>query len=415
MPSLEPRPRIAPEPTVRPRAARRQAPRWVEAVALSEGGFRQWVREFERSPLFRALADEGYLRRSRWRGWIPAEEYAAYLDAEMLPVIERHRLEDRPGWLAEFATASPGKLEELARTLRIPLPEARRLRRYAQRILEEDVAPLRGERPGARTAPVDPTTPRPASVGGLQEFVARYALDPDDLRTRVIDTSIPLAQAAAELGVPEDALEDARRAATAILVLADEPPEETAPRDEPAGEEPPLARLLVEGGIPRWAFDESDEYALTYRLRAGFGERLAALASSEEEARAFFERIHRMNQRKSLVCAMLSELLRAQWRYLATGEERYRAPLAQAELARRIGEHRSTVCRLLRGRWVASPWGPLPLARLVPSRAEVVAPLLAELAGASDRQVSEELARRFGLRLSRRTIAYHRARLAPRG
>lgn len=411
MPAPRPRPRIALEPTIRPRAGHRQPPQWVEAVSLTEAGFGGWVRDFEASPLFRALADEGLVRRSRWRGWIPADDYNAYLDAEVLPLVERHGLDERPGWIREFGGASPDAMDRLAHETGIPIADVRRLARYAALLLREEEDDQRS------TPTAGQSTARGArpDTGPLQRFVARHGLDPDDLRTYVVEGDVPLARAARELGVPEHELAEARASATAILVLDWDDPEPSPAPAEEAARETALARLVVADGTPCWAFDEESEYALTYRLRTGFPERLAQLAATREEAQAFFERIHRMNQRKSLVCRLLGELLRIQWRFLATGERRHLAPLSQAALARAIEEHRSTVCRLLRGRWVQTPWGSLALSELLPSRAAVLARLFEEFPGASDQRVADTLRERFGLVLSRRTIAYHRARLRSAG
>jgi hypothetical protein len=416
MPAPRPRPRIALEPAVRVRAGRRQPPQWVEAVSLTEAGFGGWVREFEATPLFRALADEGLVRRSRWRGWIPADEYSAYLDAEVLPLVERYGLEERPGWIEEFGRASPQGIDRLAREASIPVADVRRLARYAAALLREDDDPPFAEGSGRGVSPeANPRGAARPDTSLLQQFVARHELDPDDLRAYVLGDEIPLARAARELGVPEEELLEARATATAILVLGGEADEPPSPPEGAATGEPALARLVVEHGVPCWAFDEESQYALTYRLRRGFLERLAQLAGTREEAQAFFERIHRMNQRKSLVCRLLGELLRIQWRFLATGERRHLAPLSQAALARAIEEHRSTVCRLLRGRWVESPWGPLALSELLPSRSAVLSRLFEESPDASDQRVADTLRERFGIVLSRRTVAYHRARLRSAG
>lgn len=368
-----------------------------EALSAGEDVYRRRLRAFEGTPLFRALRDEGLLVRAAWRGWIPPEEHRDHLERTAVPLAERYGLDERPGWIDRLAASEPAELDSLARAWRIPLDDLRTLRRYAALLAEE----RRDDPPSASSEAPE------LGVEWLARFVRQHGLSPDDLRRWIVEDTRPIEEAGRALGIPEREVARARARALDILLAG-------GPEAEPVGgvPDPPVATLVLTEGTPRWAVGEDSTSATAYRLREGGIERLRELAGSTEEAREFVGRIREANERQSLLCRVLAELLRAQWSYLGSGERERLAPLTQAELARRLGEDRSVLCRLLRGKRVATPWGEWELRELLPSRREVVARLLERMPEASDRAVAEALAARHGLRLGRRAIAYHRLAIA---
>jgi RNA polymerase sigma-54 factor len=117
-----------------------------------------------------------------------------------------------------------------------------------------------------------------------------------------------------------------------------------------------------------------------------------------------------LNERNGTIAMLLQTLCRLQRDFLRTGNPLDLRPLTQAEVARQIGCHRSVVCRLIKGQWLKTPHGRIALVELFPSRREVIARLHSAFPHWSDRQIADYLRERFGIRLSRRAVTYHRHR-----
>jgi DNA-directed RNA polymerase specialized sigma54-like protein len=96
--------------------------------------------------------------------------------------------------------------------------------------------------------------------------------------------------------------------------------------------------------------------------------------------------------------------------YLSTGDMRQLKPLAQAELARQLGEHPSTVSRLIRNKSIETPYGVIPLLFLCQSKTDVVARLIAQFPKLTDYQVVIRLREDYDCQIARRTVAYHRGK-----
>lgn len=420
MPSPKPKPRVAVRPSIRPHATPRAALRTVAVLDQSDSAFRGTVAEFEAMPLFQRLQSQGLIRKGPLRGWIPADLYRDYLDSEMLPLVRGLGLADRGGWIADLARAHASELERRAAAYGIPPEAAQRLARYAQHLMAPDGPPPGGSRD---PAPTDRAPAGPSLQGAegpqafLVDFAQRFGVGMEGFRRCVLSDDLPIAEASRLLGAPEPAVRAAREAALCILLL-DLAAGPTAPPAPVPGAEPhEVVASIVPGpaGLPALAMEATNEYALTYYMDPRAIDTLYRLASSPAEADELLRRMRDLNRRKTVLYRILAALMRKQSAYLLSGDEADLAPLTQAELARAIGEHPSTVCRMLRGRWVEVAGRPCPITCLLPSRTRVIAGLIARRPESADRAIADEMCARFGLELSRRTIAYHRARWSERG
>lgn len=117
-----------------------------------------------------------------------------------------------------------------------------------------------------------------------------------------------------------------------------------------------------------------------------------------------------INQRLSALSRLITTLCESQREYLATGDARLLKPLAQAALARDLGEHPSMVSRLIRGKMIETPWGKIPLLFLCQSKTDVVARLIAQHPGLTDQEVVMRLREEYSCFIARRTVAYHRGK-----
>jgi hypothetical protein len=384
-----------------------------------EEAFVREVAEREDSPLLRQLRSRGLVRKGALSGWIPADRYRDYLDSEMLPLVRELGLGERGDWIRDLATARRTEVEPRGARHGIPPEHAPSLARYARHLLFADDRP---STPLPDGSSVPPGFADPAMAGSAEELLAafaqRHGIGLDEFRRYVLSDETPLADAANRLGIDEEQLRVARDAAVSVLILdaAAPPPPPTPLAASPAHAPEVVASITRDGsGLPRLAMDAEAEYAQTYYLEPGAIDALYELAGSAAEADDLLRWIRDVNRRKSVLHQLLAALLRRQAAYLASGDVTDLAPLTQADLARDTDEHPSTVSRLLRDRWIDIHGTPRPIELLLPSRTQVIAGLLAAMPESPDRVIAEELHRRFGLKLSRRSINYHRSKLERKG
>lgn len=188
----------------------------------------------------------------------------------------------------------------------------------------------------------------------------------------------------------------------------------------PASAPPPktyctVAGIELDGKRPMIAFFNREVWKGRYRLDGG---RIAELRRSLSFAAA--RRLDRMlcqlellDRRKSTLFRVLETVVDFQSAYLLSGDPADRRPLTQISVAQRIDTTPGVLSRLVSNKSVRLPWGlEAPLASLMPSSKRLlldrVDELVAEHPAYSDQRLGEELSRRFGTRLSRRSIAQYR-------
>ncbi|MFC2004912.1 hypothetical protein ACFLUY_01665 [Chloroflexota bacterium] len=158
-------------------------------------------------------------------------------------------------------------------------------------------------------------------------------------------------------------------------------------------------------------------YAIDY---GRFEELRAAGAFSEAEVREtkkLFKKLGLFNSRKDTMSQILQNIIDKQALYLESGDLKTLLPFSQTELAEKIGVAPSSVSRAIKGRSVDTPWGEeLPLKYFFPGpkrfRKELLKQLLETDKGlSSDEAIRAKLWERFGVAISRRSVANLRKEL----
>jgi DNA-directed RNA polymerase specialized sigma54-like protein len=156
-------------------------------------------------------------------------------------------------------------------------------------------------------------------------------------------------------------------------------------------------------------------YAIDYE---GFEQLKDSLTEAEtKQARQLLKRLELVNTRKDTLTRVLQAVVERQALYLESGDSKALLPLSQKELARRLGLAPSSVSRAIRGKSIDTPWGKeVPLQHLFPRpksfKKELLRQLLESQAGlASDEAIKAKLRERFGIAISRRSVANLRKEL----
>ncbi|MFA5139844.1 MAG: hypothetical protein WC728_11490 [Elusimicrobiota bacterium] len=180
-----------------------------------------------------------------------------------------------------------------------------------------------------------------------------------------------------------------------------------------------VAGIEVMGGRPMLAFFHRDIWEKRYRIdREGLQAFLHGMAPREvEQARGLLSSLEAVEQRKTTLYRLLEEVLKAQAKYLLTGEPGRRIPLTQKLIAATLERHPSVINRLISNKSVQMPWGlEAPLSIFFPNGKEINREKLYALAcsnpGWRDEDLRKEMERLYGVLLSRRSIAQYRKDLS---
>lgn len=191
-------------------------------------------------------------------------------------------------------------------------------------------------------------------------------------------------------------------------------------QSQPAASAPPkiycaVAGIELDGKTPVIAFFNREVWKGRYRLD---GTRIAELRRSLSFSAArrldrLVCKLELLDRRKSTLYRALEALVALQSEYLVSGDPAARRALTQTEVARRLDVLPSVLNRLVSNKSVRLPWGlEAPIASLMPRSKRLLLnrleELIAEQPTYTDHRLGQELARRYGARLSLNSISQYR-------
>jgi len=136
-----------------------------------------------------------------------------------------------------------------------------------------------------------------------------------------------------------------------------------------------------------------------------------------KKARQLFKKLELINSRKDTLTQILQNIIGKQALYLESGDLKSLLPFSQKELAEKIGLAPSSVSRAISGKSIDTPWGgEIPLKHFFPRprrfRKELLKQLLETDKGlSSDEAIRNKLWEKFGVAISRRSVANLRKEL----
>jgi len=152
-------------------------------------------------------------------------------------------------------------------------------------------------------------------------------------------------------------------------------------------------------------------YSINYErfeeLKAGG----AFTGAESRQARQLFKKLELVNSRKDTITQILHSIIDKQALYLESGNLKALLPFSQQELAKKIGLATSSVSRATRGKSIGTPWGEeVPLKHFFPRPRMFKKELLKQLLEAeegllSDEAIRAKLLEKFGVAISRRSVA----------
>lgn len=136
-----------------------------------------------------------------------------------------------------------------------------------------------------------------------------------------------------------------------------------------------------------------------------------------KQIRQLLKKVELVNTRKDTLTQILQAVVERQALYLESGDLKALLPFNQKELAKKIGLAPSSVSRAIRGKSIDTPWGEeVPLKHFFPRPKSFKKELLRQLLEAdkelpSDEAIKARLQDKFGVAISRRSVANLRKEL----
>ncbi len=414
---------------------RRPPEEFVSLLSQNEQEFRSFVSSFESHPVFEQLMRDGAITRVRLHGRIPREKYEEHMDRALVEWLRETKISEREDWEHDFlAYDALDKIPELSAKYEVaPGPLIRYLRYIRANAglaegtgwLEELQRPVGSSLGGSSGSGEPGRTVEDASGGArvdltdiieiTREFVSRYKVSEQDFMDMVLGGEATAPDLAVRFKCSILEAEEVLEAADRVYMVQSyerEPQAGKANLSSSISPDTPVAYVEIIEDKPSIQFHQDSVYAQRYHIRAQIAAQLKKLAQEDEDspARELLTRARLINQRLSTLSRLITVLCSLQVDYLKSGEMRKLKPLAQAELSRQMGEHPSTVSRLIRNKSIETPWGKTPLLFLCQSKTDVVARLIAQFPKLTDQEVVIKLRDEFDCYIARRTVAYHRGK-----
>jgi len=164
-------------------------------------------------------------------------------------------------------------------------------------------------------------------------------------------------------------------------------------------------------------FSARGRYQINYERFEELNKRGAFGEDEARETRQLFKKLELINSRKDTLNQILRGIVDKQTLYFQTGDSRSLLPVSQKELAQKIGLAPSSVSRAIRGKSINTPWGEeVALKHFFPHPKRFRKELLGQLLEGDDELSSDEMIRtrlreKFGVAISRRSVANLREEL----
>ena len=403
---------------------RRPPTEYVSLLSQSEKEFRSYVDSLETHPAFDRLMSDGVISKVHLRGKIPREKYEAFMDEQMMDYLTFFGITNHDEWERDFLSAhAMERAPEIAEKYGAPIGDTMKFLRYLSSTGASNMASVMasggGERGGERPS-MDDTMSGVALVDlteiieTTRTFVERYDVSEQEFLDLVLSGEATAESLAAHFDCSALEAEEVLEAADRIYLAqgyegAGQMPDRKAqPARAVNSNDEPVAFVQVNDGELAIQFHHDSVYTQRYRIKPGAIKDLKK--DAPEDARDLLMRARYINQRLSALSRLITQLCELQIDYLESGDVRKLKPLAQAALARDLGEHPSMVSRLIRKKFVETQWGKIELIFLCQSKTDVVARLIAQHPTLTDQEVVARLREEYECFITRRTVAYHRGK-----
>jgi transcriptional regulator with XRE-family HTH domain len=425
--SIEPRPIVTVRPEIK---AHRPPEEYIDLLTKSELEFRKYISDVESDAVFERLMSEGWVRKVHFRGRIPHHLYQEFQDKEFMEFLRKYDITSRAGWESDFFDVNARrKAEELSAKYKVPRGELIKSLEYCRHLQlswtgrEDEISTdfLSLDETDRYQPPEAPqmSVQSDESLAVLADLMEQYSISEEDFVECFLSGNQETFDIARELEIDVNVVEDILEALEKVQLLSSmqvnvvERPEL---RSDPAVQCIAAVKRMKDPPRAEMQIDANEQYGFRYDIKEPdeqIGKKEATL----------IEKLRMINQRRTLTFRVISFIYGYQYPYFVSGNPLYLKPLSQAHIAKEVGEHESTISRILRNKSLETPEGVFQLRFFCQSKREVIKRIIqireaAELdSGArsepfSDADIAEILEREYDTKISRRTVTYYRSKIA---
>lgn len=425
--SIQPRPIVTVRPEIK---AHRPPEEYIDLLTKSELEFRKYISDVETDAVFKRLMSEGWVRKVHFRGRIPHHLYQEFQDKEFMEFLRKYDITSRAGWESDFFDVNARrKIEELSAKYSVPRGELIKSLEYCRHLQlswagrEDQISSdfLSLDEPDRFHPPEAPqmSVQSDESLALLADLMEQYSISEEDFVECFLSGNQETFDIARELEIDVNVVEDILEALEKVQLLSSmqvnvvERPEL---RSDPAVQRIAAVKRMKNPPRAEMQIDANEQYGFRYDIKEPneqIGKKEATL----------IEKLRMINQRRTLTFRVISFIYEYQYPYFVSGNQLYLKPLSQAHIAKEVGEHESTISRILRNKSLETPDGVFQLRFFCQSKKEVIKRIIqireaAELdSGArsepfSDADIAEILEREYDTKISRRTVTYYRNKIA---
>lgn len=139
-------------------------------------------------------------------------------------------------------------------------------------------------------------------------------------------------------------------------------------------------------------------------------ERIASMLAEDDHQNleSVIRSLRIINEREDTYSSIINYICRYQYEFIHKGDPVTLKPLTQAKIARGTGFHRSVICRTIKGIYLSTPHGVFQAIDLLHGIKHVIRRIAGSHPDWTDAQVASHLCSAYNIRITRRTVNYHR-------
>ncbi len=372
---IEPRPDVTVRPEVR---ILRPPDDFIDILTKSESEFRQYINEIESSQAFRKVTDKGYVRKVGFKGRVPSHIYQEFRDREFIEFLKKYNITDVVGWESDFFDRKAmRRLKDMASKYNAPRGELARAIDYCRFLklswdgMEQEsfISSFSIDDPESIRQFEDRCTDYQADdlISKLAELLERNSISEEDFTKNFLSSNRDPYEIARELNIGLDTVDDIIETLEKVQIVSCmnvnivEHPQKTY-----SAELRPVAIVKRFSDPPRAEIQiDAEEYSFRYSIKEPD-------ENVDKEEQLLLDKLRMINQRKTLVFRTVSFVYQYQYAYFVSINPIYLKPLSQSQIAREMGEHESTISRILRKKYIDTDVGILPLKFFCQSKRDVI-------------------------------------------
>jgi hypothetical protein len=420
--SIRPRPAVIVRPEIR---AIRPPSEYIDILSQNESEFRQYIAELESDPTFSRMQKDGIVSKVGFKGRIPSHVYQEFQDKQFMQFLNEYSITNKAGWESDFFDKKAlRKVKEISAQYKVPRGDLVKALEYCKHLQlswdgkeEEDfTAQFSLDDPESfhQVEDTDALNTMGETVVELAELIEENGISERDFVKYFLSGNVEPFDIARDLELDLDTVGEIIDTVEKVNIVNSMQVNVVERQENISSNVIQTVAVIKRLNNPPRAeiqIDADKEYSFRYNIedKDGLG----------NEELGLIDKLRMINQRRSLTFRIIQFIYKYQYPYFVSVNPCYLRPLSQAQLAREVGEHESTISRILRNKHLETDEGSIPIRFFCQSKQDIIQRIIQvreqeELRAGdrdkpfSDAEIADILEKDYGVKVSRRTVTYYR-------